>query len=317
MSNSPSTTTSASAAGSSKPATTELRTSKATSNSKNPSDSQAVAKLLEGVPTWNPDEGDSLKRLLTARKKALGSLGLGNSDNHLALLDSVLSSPDSGTGQPSGPVRSKIPNATRAIDLRAETLDRGSLRDSGATSRASTSSAKRARANQRSSTTHSGTKLFTLSQVSRLSGSIGMPDNQFSSLMSLKDLLSEKLSYASWMAIHTTAQSKATSSALNGLLSCLHPMSTSTLDSIPLSSDDSTEEDSSVSQDNEEIMGDSLTCSEELSASEDEYRYSKRARQQAKTAWVKSIPSPYDSEDSDAWALSTESDNSEEFHQDL
>lgn len=317
MSNSASSTTSPSASGNLKSATTALHTSKATSNSKTASVLSDVERLLADVPTWNPAEEVNLKQLLTARKKALGSLGLGDSDNHLSLVDSVRSSPDSGTGQPSGPVRSTIPKPTLAIDLRAETSDLGSSRKRGATSRVSTSSATLGRANPHSSTTPSGTKLFTLSQVSRLSGSIGIQGNQFSLLMSLKDLLAAKLSYASWMAIHTTAQSKEITSALNGLLWSSRPMSTSFQDSTPLSSDDSTVADSSESLDDEESTGISLGCSEELSASEEEYRYSKRARQQAKAAWHKSIPSPYNSSDSEGWSL-TESDLSEtESHQDL
>jgi len=295
----------------------ELPTTKATSNSKTASVLSDVEKLLAGVPTWNPDEELKLKQLLTARKKALGSLGLGDSENHLSLVDSVLSSPDSGTGQPSGPARSMIPKPMHAIDLRAETSDLGSSRKRGAMSRASTSSAKLGQANQLSSTTPSGTKLFTLSQVSRLSGSIGIQGNQFSLLMSLKDLLSAKLSYGSWMAIHTTAQSKEITSALNGLLSSSRPTSTTFQASILLSSDDSTVADSSESLGDEESTGISLDCSEELSGSEEEYRYSKRARQQAKAAWHKSIPSPYNSSDSEGWSL-TESDQSEtEYHQDL
>lgn len=299
MSNSASTTTSPSASGNLKPATTALHTSKATSNSKTASDLSAVEKLLVDVPTWNPAEEVNLKQLLTARKKALGSLGLGDSDNHLSLVDSVLSSPDSGTGQPSGPARSKTLKRTRVIDLRAETSDLGSNREPGGIFPASTSSATLGRANPRSSTTPSGTKMFTLSQVNRLCGSIGTPANKFFLLMSLKDLLSEKLSYASWMAIHSTVQSKEVSSVLNGMLSSLHRTSTTTWDSTPLSSVDSHEEDSFASSEIEEIMGQSLNCSEELSGSDEEYRYSKRVRQQAEAAWRKSIPPEEEETESD------------------
>lgn len=307
-------TTSASQFGSSKSVTTEPLITKVTSSSKTLSDSQAVAKLLADVPTWNPAEEVKLKQLLTARKQALASLGLGSTDNHLSLVDSVLSSPDFGTGQPSEPVRSKTPKRTRAIDLRAETSQAGSKFVPGAKSAASTSSVTRDVANQRSCTTPSGTKTFTLSQASRLSGSIGMQGNGFSSLMSLKELLSAKFSYGSWMAILSMAQSKAVSQALNGLLSSSQPTTTTSLASIPLSSDDSSEEDVSVSQDEEVIMGDSLSCSEELSASEDEYRYSKRARQEARRAWMP--PSPTTSQTEDEWTATLQDSEEECLQED-
>jgi len=131
-------------------------------------------------------------------------------------------------------------------------------------------------------------KTFTLLQVKRLCGSTAMLDNPFYLLTNLKDQLSAKHSYESWMAILTMVQSKAVLSALNGLLSSFAPTSITTEDSVLLSSDDSTEEDSSVSSDAEEILGmsESLGSSEELSGEEEDYQYSKRVRQQARQAWI-------------------------------
>lgn len=64
------------------------------------------------------------------------------------------------------------------------------------------------------------------------------------------------------------------------------------------SDDDSLTEASSGASDNEETQdnGISLSCSEELSGEEEEYRYAKRIRQQAEAAWRRSLP-PWGSEE--------------------
>lgn len=296
MSNSPFTLLSSSTpSGSLNEANMELSITKATSSSKKASDLLESKRLSEGIPTWNPDEEAKLKQLLTARKKALVSLGLGDSENHLEMLDDsdlTDSSHGSGTGQPSGPSRSKTFKRSRAFVQHSSKSQPGSSHGSGAKSAASTSVAKPELANPRSSTTPSGTRMFTLYQASRLCGSTGTLANASSSLMSLKARLAEKHSFESWMGILTMAQSKAVSSALNGLLSFFAATQTSSLASIPLSDGGSSEEDSFVSSDNEEILGDShsLHSSEELSAEEEEYRYAKRIRRQAEEAWANTSP---------------------------
>jgi len=263
-------------------------TSKVTSSSKQANAVQDVQKLLEGVPTWHPDEEAKLTALLTARKKAVELLAPGVSENQLWHPDSSNSSLDSGTGQPSGRQRSKTSTRTRATDPLFSKLHPGSSLGAGGTSVASTSSAKLARENPHLSMTLSGTTTFTLLQVKRLCGSTAMLGSAFFLLTSLKEQLAVKHSYESWMAILTMVQSKAVSSVLNGLLSSFAQTSTSTLGSVLHSSDDSIEEDSSELSDDEEILGtiESLNSSEELSGEEEEYRYSKRARQQARQAWI-------------------------------
>lgn len=284
----------------------ELFTTKATSNSKKASDLLESARLSAGIPTWNPDEEAKLKQLLTARKKAVEFLAPGSSANHLWHPDSSDSSSDCGTGQPSAPLRSKTSKRLHEIEEHYNKSQPGSNLGPGAMLRASISSAKPELANPRSSTTLSDTRMFTLYQASRLCGSTGTLANASYLLTSLRARLNAKHSFESWMAILTLVQSKETSSELNGLVSCFAPTTTSTRASIQLSSGVSSEEDSSELSDAEEILGEShsLDCSEELSGSEEEYRYAKRIRQQAESAWYKSTPS---SQDSGHWTQDSDS----------
>ena len=265
------------------------------SNSNPSNASPAHASSLEGIPIWNPDEEAKLNALLTARKKAAASLGLGASETLFMALERLgwdHSLNDSEEDQRSAKRRFKIQSRTPVIDLRSGTSPTGLSLKPGATSRASTYTEPLEQANPQPSTMLSDTNLCTLLQVKRLYGSITIPDNLYSSLTSLRARLSEKRSCESWMAILAKFRSKATMSQLDGLLSCFVPTTTTTQASIQLSDDDSTEADSSQSTDGEEILhtSESLSASEELSGEEEDYRYSKMIRDQAREAWRKSTP---------------------------
>lgn len=106
------------------------------------------------------------------------------------------------------------------------------------------------------------TTTYTLLQASRLFGSTRTRENLFSSLTSIKAALTQKHSYASWMAILTRLHANMASSPLDGLLSSLSPTTSSSRACLLSSSDDS-EEESTSSSDGEETTSSSQDSSEE------------------------------------------------------
>lgn len=275
-------------------------TSKATSSSSAVNESLAVAKLLEGVPMWSPAEALKLKQLLTAQKPKLVLPAHGSSERPFAPLHSLPSSNGYNPAKSFVLSPSLSPKSTPEIDHVSGTLLNGSSQEVGGRFHASTSVEQPAPESPLWSTMPLATPTYTPFQVKRRYGSTVMPDSLYSSLTNLREQLNVKRSYESWMAIHTRAQSKEGSSVLAGLSWLFAPTQTSMLASAMPYGAASLAEDSSESQDNEEMtnMSDSLHSSETLSGSEEEYRYSKRARQQARLAWLKSDLASEQSEDS-------------------
>jgi hypothetical protein len=161
-----------------------------------------------------------------------------------------------------------------------------SLRRLGATSAASSSGAPRAQGRLLSYSTRSEPRLFTLWQAMNLFGSTVTERKTFSSLTTLRGLLSAKRGSDYWMGILNSAQSKAGSSSLTTLLSLFAPTTQTTSRSRRLCDVDLTQEDSSISEDEEETIEISeSSCSEEESDQDEEEALCTSHRKRARDAF--------------------------------
>jgi len=200
--------------------------SKDTPSSLTQSDSTVPQVPLADVPTWNPEEEASFKLWLMSKRqkpefKDLGNLGFCQPPLRDAGLTSTPLLRRCETVVPSAPLRKRLrPSSLGTIE--DSQLSLGLSQDnSGGMSGASTLQGPQGQANRRLFTTSSAQVMYTLSQASTLFGSTAMRRSVYSSLTSLKRVLTKKLSSESWTAIRTELLSKEAFNKLGGLASLL------------------------------------------------------------------------------------------------